>query len=47
MTGIIEAARRKAQSGDVVILSPAAASFDQYKNYVDRGDQFVSSVKAL
>lgn len=47
MTGAVEAARRKAQSGDAVILSPAAASFDQYKNYVDRGDQFVSSVKAL
>ncbi len=47
MTEVIEAAASMAQSGDVVILSPASASFDQYKNYADRGDQFIAAVEAL
>ena len=37
----------KAQSGDVVILSPAAASFDMFKSYADRGEQFVATVQSL
>lgn len=36
-----------AQKGDVVLLSPACASFDLYKNYEDRGEQFKKSVRAL
>ena len=33
-------ARSLAQAGDVVLLAPATASFDQYKNYLARGDHF-------
>ncbi|UZD21074.1 UDP-N-acetylmuramoyl-L-alanine--D-glutamate ligase [Algoriphagus halophytocola] len=36
-----------AESGDVVLLSPACASFDLFKNYEDRGMQFRSAVENL
>ncbi len=36
-----------AQKGDVVLLSPACASFDLFENYQDRGWQFKNAVKAL
>lgn len=36
-----------ANKGDVVLLSPACASFDLFKNYEDRGDQFIAAVKNL
>jgi UDP-N-acetylmuramoylalanine--D-glutamate ligase len=47
MKEIVAVAASLAQPGDVVILSPAAASFDMFKSYTDRGDQFVAAVNAL
>lgn len=43
----IEKAQALASSGDAVVLSPACASFDMFKNYEDRGQQFVLAVKAM
>ena len=47
MPMVVTAAANQAQSGDVVILSPAAASFDMFKSYNDRGEQFVAAVDNL
>jgi UDP-N-acetylmuramoylalanine--D-glutamate ligase len=43
----IEFAASEAVSGDVVLLSPACASFDMFKDYQDRGRQFKAAVHAL
>lgn len=43
----IRAADRDAKSGDIVLLSPASASFDQFKNFVERGRFFKKIVKEL
>jgi UDP-N-acetylmuramoylalanine--D-glutamate ligase len=43
----VQASYRHATKGDVVLLSPACASFDLFKNYEDRGNQFRRAVKNL
>ena len=43
-TAAVEAARDRAQPGDVVTLSPACAAFDQFKNFAERGKFFKSIV---
>lgn len=43
----VHAAFHFAQKGDVVLLSPACASFDLFKNYEDRGEQFKKAVREL
>ena len=45
-TAVQEAAAR-AESGDVVIMSPASASFDRFKNFMERGKLFKSLVEEL
>ncbi|QBM76373.1 UDP-N-acetylmuramoyl-L-alanine--D-glutamate ligase [Sphingomonas sp. AAP5] len=45
-TAVAQAAAN-AQPGDTVLLSPACASFDQFRDFEDRGDQFRAAVEAL
>jgi len=40
-------ARRAAQRGDVVLLSPACSSYDMFKNYEERGATFRKIVEAM
>ena len=47
MQEIVTTAKDEAQPGDVVVLSPACASFGMFKNYADRGNQFIAAVNEL
>ena len=47
MTEIVHQAATIARSGEVVLLSPACASQDMFKDYKDRGQQFTDAVKQL
>jgi UDP-N-acetylmuramoylalanine--D-glutamate ligase len=43
----VERARAAAKSGEVVLFSPGTSSFDMFKSYADRGDQFRALVQSL
>ena len=45
MHDAVQAADRMARAGDVVLLSPACASFDAYTGYAARGDDFAREVR--
>ncbi|WP_297763764.1 UDP-N-acetylmuramoyl-L-alanine--D-glutamate ligase [uncultured Muriicola sp.] len=47
MSEAIKVAYKVAERGDTVLLSPACASFDLFKNYEDRGNQFKEAIKNL
>jgi UDP-N-acetylmuramoylalanine--D-glutamate ligase len=47
LAAAIDAARRNAISGDTVLFSPGTSSFDMFKNYADRGNQFRQRVQEL
>lgn len=47
MESAVHAARKHAHPGDAVVLSPACASFDMFKNYGHRGEVFAACVRAL
>jgi UDP-N-acetylmuramoylalanine--D-glutamate ligase len=47
MTEAVGKAYELSSAGDTVLLSPACASFDLFKNYEDRGDQFKTQVNRL
>jgi UDP-N-acetylmuramoylalanine--D-glutamate ligase len=47
MEEIVRVAAGMAEGGDVVILSPACASFDMFESYADRGERFVGAVMGI
>jgi UDP-N-acetylmuramoylalanine--D-glutamate ligase len=47
MDAAVAAAARAGRSGDTVLLSPACASLDMFRDYGHRGDVFAAAVRAL
>jgi UDP-N-acetylmuramoylalanine--D-glutamate ligase len=47
MEDAVKLAKKKSEPGDVVLLSPACSSFDMYKDYMERGDDFTRCVEKL
>jgi UDP-N-acetylmuramoylalanine--D-glutamate ligase len=47
MEAAVESARRLAEPGDAVLLSPGCTSYDWYSNYAERGDDFARCVRSL
>ena len=47
MEGAVRAAGRLARPGDTVMLAPAAASWDQFRSYAQRGDLFAAAAARL
>jgi len=47
MSDIIEAARQNATDGNIILLSPGTSSYDMFKSYKDRGEQFKQVVNLL
>ena len=43
----IELSKKSAKKGDVVLFSPASASFDMFKNFADRGNKFKDLVNNI
>ena len=46
-TSAVQAAAKAAEAGDVVLMSPACAAFDQFKNFMERGAYYKKLVKEL
>jgi len=47
LVSAVQKAMQHAENGDVILLSPACASFDMFTDFEDRGRQFIHAVKAL
>ena len=47
LAGAVKEAKSAAQPGDIVVLSPACAAFDRFKNFMERGQVFKQLVQAL
>jgi UDP-N-acetylmuramoylalanine--D-glutamate ligase len=47
LANAVERAHATAKSGEVVLFSPGTSSFDMFKSYADRGDQFRALVQAI